>query len=299
MSVLVSHVLRHRSTTHMHPSWRALQLDAASYSTGVLVQCALKSVSLLPKGQQIRTLISTEQRQEASTRCACMASASDSSALSVASRYKLEQRLLRWSVLACEELHNVTMELQGQGQPSSVDEVGEERFQPQSSEMLGLFHDWVKSLGASTTFDPVSLRHDEMRPIRTVSNKQRISPDEAYRTARIHATLIHHLWTLYLGQAILQIQEQAVETVAQPARADHAGQDDLSIRLARLEAYSKRAEENLSQLLARRARVDWQDCPVQTKARWPLNPTRSTDARLLLLALVIGIILGATARAVD
>ena len=299
MSVLISYAHHHCSTIHMHSSWRALQLDAASYSTGVLVQCALKSVSLLPKGQQIRTLISTEQRQAASTRCACMTGANDSSALSVASRYKLEQRLLRWSVLACEELHNVTMELQAPGQRSTVDEVGEERFQPQSSEMLGLFHDWVESLGASTEFGPVSLRPDEMRAIRTVSNMQRTSPDEAYRTARIHATLIHHLWTLYIGQAILQTEGQAVETMAQPARAEHAGQDDLSIRLARLEAYSKRAEENLSQLLARRARVDLQDCPVQTKAMWPLNPPRSTDTRLLLLALVIGIILGATARAVD
>ncbi|UZJ55396.1 hypothetical protein CBS101457_004716 [Exobasidium rhododendri] len=49
-------------------NWRALRLDAATYSMATLVETSIDNISLLPKGQQVRTFISAELRQESQDR---------------------------------------------------------------------------------------------------------------------------------------------------------------------------------------------------------------------------------------
>lgn len=277
-------------------SWKAPQLDAASYSTGQLVRNDLKMITPLPKGQQIRTLVSQEQRQEASEKSVIMIQ-SKSQHLDIF-HSKFEQRLLRWSVLACEELLRSQKELESRNQDEETSREKEEegqRFDIQSSEMLILFQDYLSGLQVDASFDPVSLNPEEMTTLK-VRKKVEVSLDEVYRIARIHVTLIHHFWTLYLTPV-------ATDTISTPkqdpisGQLDIVSQKEMKAQLDRIEESSKKAEWGLSELLLRKFPSSQQQ-GYHTTNEWQCRVPYLglADARIFI-ALIVGILMGTmTAR---
>lgn len=267
-----------------------MQLDADSYSTGLLFQNELKTVSLLPKGQQVRTLISQEQRQGALLRVSTMIDTDHAQLDSHRNRY--EQRLIRWSVLACEELQRSRRDLEGQPDDTNSDADGEKegRFRLDCSEVLLLFDDLLRSLQVDTSFEHVSVSLDEILAGKAAEVSLGLSRDEVYRQARVNVILIHHLWTMSMAQ--IASMAKSTPSASTQAPALDTGQADLKEQLKRLEQISKRSEWGISELLSRESSASHSPAsnrPMQV--RWRLPILGDVDAHLLI-ALLIGILLG-------
>jgi hypothetical protein len=268
-----------------------LQIDAASYSTGTLIASSFKTVSLLPTAQQVRTLISDQLRQDAQSRIASIVTITPSH-LS-ASRGNFERRLLRWSVLTCEELQRSQRSL---ADPS---EMEESRFTVQSSELLVFFRDYLHSIDLDTSFEAVTLNLEELTSSDWSEEGKSITTEDFYRTARVNVTLIHHLWTLYMRQFASEhtFQNEELHLQAPAAAGSKLDQTDLKQQLERLESYSTRAEHSLSELLSR-------NCGPSTIHRnhhdylnwhWQLPYVGATDIRILF-AFLFGIVLGSALK---
>lgn len=279
-------------------SWRAPQINVASYSTAELVRSDVKAISPLSKGQQIRTLVSQEQRQEASEKVVIMTQSN--SPLLDSYQSKFEQRLLRWSVLACEELLRSRKEMESKRENDGTsrrkeeeEEEEEPRFEVQSSEMLILFQDYVKGLHMNASLDPVSLSPEEMSTttLTNVPRRRNVSLEEVYKIARIHVTLIHHLWIVYLTQTASDPASNSKPDPT-PRQTDIVSQRDMKALLDRLEETSKRTEWGLSELLLRKASFPQQQSQHQIE-KWQCQVPYFglLDARIFL-ALIAGVIIG-------
>lgn len=235
----------------------------------------------------MRTLISTELRQELQEQSICLASSSSKRPLqSSRSRSRFEQRMLRWSVLACEELQK--------SDSKSVDDGDEDddrdRFMIDHSELLLLFQDYVDSLELDTKLELVSLDPDEMLTSKRQANKDlHKTQKELYRMARVNVTLLHHLWTLYRNQIAAESADHEEATSKTPD-TEISGQDQVKLQLSRLEEHSRRAEVALSELLSRKFELDQNDnISIRSERRWDLTNVR------LLVVFIFGILLGSAA----
>jgi hypothetical protein len=269
-----------------HRSWRALQLDADSYSTGLLIQNELKTVSLLPKSQQVRTLISQEQRQVALLRVPTVFDTVQ--AQLDTHRNKYEQRLIRWSVLACEELHRSRKDLEERqnGPESDDDDEKEERFRLDSSEILLMFDEFLKSTQADTTFEHVTVDPEEILAEKIAGAPLDLPKDEIYRRARVNVLLIHHLWTMTIVQ--IALKDISPATTSMQAPLIDTGQAEMKDQIKRLEQITKRTEWGVSELLSKRlsgSHSTAENRHVQVHLRLPI--IGDVDARLLVALLIV------------
>jgi hypothetical protein len=247
------------------------------------MQTEMRSISLLPKGQQVRTLLSQEQREAASKRVSTMMNTASSESSTSCNKY--EQRLLRWSVLACEELLRSRKALK-----SRSEEDEEEHFNVESSDMVLLFDDYLRSLQIDPSFKAVSVDPEELIASKKAAELTRsFSKDDVYRRARINVILIHRLWTLYMSQ--IKSDDLTSTIPNMQAISKEPVEVDLKEQLKRIEASCKRSEWAVAGLLSRKATVSAQDSRSPLTLNWRLPYLGTIDSRLLL-ALIIGILLG-------
>jgi hypothetical protein len=281
--------------SHIYLSWRCTQVDAASYSTAALVTTIIDTTSLLPDGQQVRTFVSTELRQQSQERPVCIAS---SAALAPnSSRSKFEQRLLRWSVLACEELRRAQRSVLAQAQDS--DEEAESHFQIPSGEVLLLLHDYIESLDIDSNFDIVSLNPEEYHASKLnhaeSSPNPSLTKEEIYRLVRINVTLLHKLWTLYRRQVAL-VSAPQVDAPVMEYTESNDDQKEIARRLQQLEDQSRRTDISLAKVLSQKYHVAPPSIAnVRSAWFWNFPYVGLIDARPFLI-FIVGVLLGSALK---
>jgi hypothetical protein len=244
-------------------NWRGTSdgFDADAYSLVSLLDMPLKSLQILPRGQQLRTLLSPEQRQKilADGKPAFLLLGKDSERRQ--RRWHVEQRLLRWSVHAVESFLEIKEEL---SLANSADS-GPQDLQTDQHVKAGSYDDQFDIKGAEIVFllndmlpqtsNGASLAVGEGLEITTSetiahSLGSSVDVNDSVRQARISLVLIHQFNRLYIDQAVAVARHHlaidANQTSAASASIDEPLPDD---RLSNLLSSNERIEASLDRLV--------------------------------------------------
>lgn len=298
------------------------QIDPSTYSLSALLEQQFDTITLQPKGQQIRTLISTAQRDYASD-CgipACLwLGMSDNGRTR---RVRTEQQLLRWAVRSFEQWNEV--QEQDDVDEGDLDELEFGLWTPSSVDILLFLRDLLSTRindGGQGNDDAIDekldidgrqgrMSYNEIKSWQIQQENAQMDPQQSVVSrrerqthARISLLLVDHLWRAHLDHAILSARQDVSSAQAATGQQTEpeegvasAGPTSLDVRLERIEVSAQRTGEVLCQLLSYQKGLE-RVAPMSDQAR-PLRRPATTDFVVLacswhsIVALLLGVILG-------
>lgn len=201
-------------------SWRvpSKHLDPGKYSTRALLASPWPALQLLPRGQQVRTLVSRSQRAEANSTLVGTLAAAEQPWPTQKTLATLELRLLRWAVRAHDAYLDAVECTDDDGSGDGGDGGDEEGNGSMAvigsdtatvKELVGLLQDMISMLPSSPSATSEAVHELLSLPGkkgRRVEQGRNSSPAE--ESARVQLALAHHLWLHY---------RLVVDSLARPA----------------------------------------------------------------------------------
>jgi hypothetical protein len=296
------------------------QINPSKYSFESLSKDTFDSFSLILGGQQARTPIGSDEREQIKRLgkpCLLLQDSNENEIQHsrILTSFSLEQRLLRWTVMATEqwlEFRQQVPDVHTDGNPdvrNTEDDSLTHIWSPSTVEILLFFSDLQSS---STTDDDRNIAYslNEGQVVVTKSQlqeahlryqeQQEVNSNQVLSIVDVNAVLalIDSLWTWYIerisltNNSIIQIPE---EDMAQKRESkEDKGTHAISERLSRLEASFERMEASLNALLHTQSLV--QKEKKQTEEQKTVTPRNtiefSINTQTLIFLCVAGAIIG-------
>lgn len=193
-------------------------LDPGKYSTRALLASPWPALQLLPRGQQVRTLVSRSQRAEANSTLVGIIAAAEQPWPTQKTLATLELRLLRWAVRA----HDAYLDVAERTDDDDSGDGGDDEEENGSMAVTGSDTETVKALVGllqdmnSMLPSSPSATSDSVRELLSLPSKkghrveQGRNSSPAEESARVQLALAHHLWLHY---------RLVVDSLARPATA--------------------------------------------------------------------------------
>ncbi|PWN34099.1 uncharacterized protein FA14DRAFT_68528 [Meira miltonrushii] len=286
------------------------QINPSKYSFESLSNDAFDSFSLIKSGQPARTPIGNEERDQIKRigkPCLLLQDGSEDELQHsrILTSFSLEQRLLRWTVMATAQWHEFQQQVSdAQSAENTQEDSLMHIWSPSTVEILLFFSDLQSpsndddrniaySLNegqivvTKSQLQEAHLRHQEQQGAKN-------NPLLSIVDVNAVLALVDSLWIWYIERIAHSNKahmEMPQETMAQEKRSnEESGIHAISQRLNRLEASFERMEASLNTLLHNQTLI--QKEKVQTEAKKPVNPNKfglfSMDVQTLVYFFVIG-----------